>query len=88
MKKAKGIVEERASLFRQDASSGLVRVRVLIEARVRPTDIGFLNVGQGVSVKLSSYVHTIWLGRLVSTAWNRMCVCSEISKASSTSMQK
>lgn len=74
MKKAKGIVEERVSLFRQDALSGLVRVRVrvLIEARVRSTDIGFVKVGQGVSVKLSSYVHTIWLGRLVSTAWNQM----------------
>jgi adhesin transport system membrane fusion protein len=36
--------------------------RVLIEARVRPADIGFVKVGQGVTVKLSSYDYTIYGG--------------------------
>jgi membrane fusion protein, adhesin transport system len=34
--------------------------RVLIEARVRPSDIGFVKVGQPVQMKLSSYEYTIY----------------------------
>jgi adhesin transport system membrane fusion protein len=33
---------------------------VLIEARVRPADIGFVRVGQPVEIKLSAYEYTIF----------------------------
>ena len=36
--------------------------RVLVEARVRPADIGFVKVGQEVKVKLSAYEFTIYGG--------------------------
>ena len=36
--------------------------RVLIEARVKPSDIGFVKVGQPVEVKLSSYEYTVYGG--------------------------
>lgn len=36
--------------------------RVLIEARVRPADIGFVKVGQEAMVKLSAYEYTIYGG--------------------------
>jgi adhesin transport system membrane fusion protein len=36
--------------------------RVLIEARVRPADIGFVKVGQDVTIKLSAYDFTIYGG--------------------------
>jgi len=36
--------------------------RVLIEARVKPADIGFVKVGQEVVVKLSSYEYTVYGG--------------------------
>lgn len=36
--------------------------RVLIEARVRPADIGFVKVGQEATVKLSAYEYTIYGG--------------------------
>jgi adhesin transport system membrane fusion protein len=36
--------------------------RVLIEARVKPADIGFVKVGQAVEVKLSSYEYTVYGG--------------------------
>lgn len=36
--------------------------RVLIEARVKPTDIGFVKVGQRVEIKLSSYDYTVFGG--------------------------
>ena len=34
--------------------------RVLIEARVKPSDIGFIQVGQRVEVKLSAYEATVY----------------------------
>jgi len=34
--------------------------RVLVEARVRPADIGFVHVGQAVQVKLSAYESTVY----------------------------
>ena len=36
--------------------------RVLIEARIKPSDIGFVNVGQTVQVKLSAYEYTVYGG--------------------------
>jgi adhesin transport system membrane fusion protein len=36
--------------------------RVLIEARVRPADIGFVKVGQEATVKLSAYEYTVYGG--------------------------
>ena len=36
--------------------------RVLVEARVRPADIGFVKVGQEVRVKLSAYEYTVYGG--------------------------
>ena len=36
--------------------------RVLLEARVRPADIGFVKVGQPVLIKLSAYEYTIYGG--------------------------
>jgi adhesin transport system membrane fusion protein len=36
--------------------------RVLVEARVRPADIGFLQVGQEVVVKLSAYEYSVYGG--------------------------
>ena len=39
-----------------------VGTRVLVEARVRPADIGFVKVGQPVTVKLSAYEYTIYGG--------------------------
>lgn len=34
--------------------------RVLVEARIRPADIGFVKVGQPVDVKLSAYEYTVY----------------------------
>jgi len=34
--------------------------RILIEARVKPADIGFIKVGQKVEVKLSAYEYTVY----------------------------
>ena len=39
-----------------------VGTRVLVEARIRPQDIGFVAVGQDVVVKLSAYEYTIYGG--------------------------
>ena len=39
-----------------------VGTRVLVEARIRPSDIGFVQVGQRVVVKLSAYEHGIYGG--------------------------
>ncbi len=36
--------------------------RVLVEARVRPADIGFVKVGQTVQIKLSAYEFTVYGG--------------------------
>jgi adhesin transport system membrane fusion protein len=36
--------------------------RVLVEAKVKPADIGFVRVGQGVEVKLSAYEYNIYGG--------------------------
>lgn len=36
--------------------------RVLVEARIKPADIGFVKVGQEVLVKLSSYEYTVYGG--------------------------
>lgn len=36
--------------------------RVLVEARIKPADIGFVKVGQEVVVKLSSYEYTVYGG--------------------------
>ena len=36
--------------------------RVLVEARVRPADIGFVKVGQQVRIKLSAYEYTVYGG--------------------------
>ena len=36
--------------------------RVLIEARIKPADIGFVKVGQTVQVKLSAYEYTVYGG--------------------------
>ena len=36
--------------------------RVLVEARIKPADIGFVQVGQPVEVKLSAYEHTVYGG--------------------------
>jgi adhesin transport system membrane fusion protein len=36
--------------------------QVLVEARIRPADIGFVKVGQPVEVKLSAYEYTIYGG--------------------------
>ena len=36
--------------------------RVLVEARIRPADIGFVQVGQRVEVKLSAYDYTVYGG--------------------------
>ena len=34
--------------------------KVLVEARVRPSDIGFVKVGQAVEIKLSAYEYTVY----------------------------
>ena len=34
--------------------------KVLVEARVRPSDIGFIQVGQAVEIKLSAYEYTVY----------------------------
>ena len=39
-----------------------VGTRVLIEARIKPSDIGFVKVGQPVQVKLSAYEYTVYGG--------------------------
>lgn len=36
--------------------------RVLIEARIKPADIGFVRVGQDVTIKLSAYEYTVYGG--------------------------
>ena len=36
--------------------------RVLVEARIKPADIGFVKLGQEVQIKLSSYEYTIYGG--------------------------
>jgi adhesin transport system membrane fusion protein len=36
--------------------------RVLVEARVKPADIGFVRVGQKVEIKLSAYEYTVYGG--------------------------
>jgi adhesin transport system membrane fusion protein len=36
--------------------------RMLVEARIRPADIGFVKVGQSVTVKLSAYEYTVYGG--------------------------
>jgi adhesin transport system membrane fusion protein len=36
--------------------------RVLVEARIKPADIGFVKVGQKVEIKLSAYEYTIYGG--------------------------
>lgn len=36
--------------------------RVLVEARIKPADIGFVKVGQEVTVKLSAYEYTVYGG--------------------------
>jgi membrane fusion protein, adhesin transport system len=36
--------------------------QVLVEARVRPDDIGFVQVGQNVVIKLSAYDYTVYGG--------------------------
>ena len=36
--------------------------RVLVEARIKPADIGFVKTGQDVQIKLSSYEYTIYGG--------------------------
>ena len=36
--------------------------RVLVEARIKPADIGFVRTGQDVQIKLSSYEYTIYGG--------------------------
>jgi len=36
--------------------------RVLVEARIKPADIGFVKMGQDVQIKLSSYEYTIYGG--------------------------
>jgi adhesin transport system membrane fusion protein len=36
--------------------------RVLVEARIKPADIGFVQVGQPVEVKLSAYEYTVYGG--------------------------
>lgn len=36
--------------------------QVLVEARVRPADIGFIRVGQDVKIKLSAYEYTVYGG--------------------------
>jgi adhesin transport system membrane fusion protein len=36
--------------------------KVLVEARVRPSDIGFVKVGQEVKIKLSAYEYTVYGG--------------------------
>lgn len=36
--------------------------QVLVEARVRPSDIGFVKVGQDVKIKLSAYEYTVYGG--------------------------
>lgn len=43
--------------------------RVLVEARIRPADIGFVQVGQSVQVKLSAYESTVY-GSLHGTVQN------------------
>jgi adhesin transport system membrane fusion protein len=37
-----------------------VGANVLVEVRIKPADIGFVKVGQPVSVKLSAYDHTVY----------------------------
>ncbi|WP_236580355.1 HlyD family efflux transporter periplasmic adaptor subunit [Rubrivivax sp. A210] len=39
-----------------------IGARVLVEARVKPADIGFVKVGQPVQVKLTAYEYTIYGG--------------------------
>jgi adhesin transport system membrane fusion protein len=34
--------------------------RVLVEARIKPADIGFVQIGQPVQIKLSSYEYTVY----------------------------
>ncbi len=36
--------------------------RVLVEARIKPADIGFVRVGQDVTIKLSAYEYTVYGG--------------------------
>ena len=36
--------------------------RVLVEARIKPADIGFVKVGQDVTIKLSAYDYTVYGG--------------------------
>jgi len=36
--------------------------RVRVEARIKPADIGFVQVGQAVDIKLSSYEYTVYGG--------------------------
>ena len=36
--------------------------QVLVEARIRPADIGFVKVGQAVEIKLSAYEYTVYGG--------------------------
>jgi adhesin transport system membrane fusion protein len=36
--------------------------RVLVEARIKPADIGFVRVGQKVEIKLSAYEYTVYGG--------------------------
>lgn len=36
--------------------------RVLVEARIRPADIGFVRLGQAVEIKLSAYEYTVYGG--------------------------
>ena len=36
--------------------------RILVEARIKPADIGFVKVGQEVTVKLSAYEYTVYGG--------------------------
>lgn len=43
--------------------------RVLVEARVRPSDIGFVKVGQAAVVKLSSYEYTVYGGLAGTVEW-------------------
>lgn len=43
--------------------------QVLVEARIRPADIGFVNVGQQAVVKLSSYEYTVYGGLTGTVQW-------------------
>ncbi|WP_425257961.1 HlyD family type I secretion periplasmic adaptor subunit [Rubrivivax sp. RP6-9] len=39
-----------------------ISARVLVEARIKPADIGFVKVGQDVTIKLSAYDYTVYGG--------------------------